>query len=90
MCVSLVHKFHLFVYAAILVFELVDACLISNGNFQEYDDERDADDAIRAMDGIELDGARIIVEASHGGRDGERRRGPAGDECFSCGGRGHW
>lgn len=56
---------------------------------QEYDDERDADDAIRAMDGNELDGARIVVEASHGGRDRDRR-GPGSDECFSCGGRGHW
>ncbi len=59
---------------------------------KEFDDERDADDAIRAMDGTDLDGARIIVELSHGGRDGDRRdrRGPSGDECFSCGGRGHW
>jgi len=57
--------------------------------FVEYDDERDADDAIRAMDGNELDGARIVVEASHGGRDRDRR-GPGSDECFSCGGRGHW
>ena len=41
------------------------------------------------MDGNELDGARIVVEASHGGRDRDRR-GPGSDECFSCGGRGHW
>eukprot|EP01111_Echinosteliopsis_oligospora_P011304 TRINITY_DN36_c0_g1_i1.p1 TRINITY_DN36_c0_g1~~TRINITY_DN36_c0_g1_i1.p1 ORF type:complete len:129 (-),score=11.54 TRINITY_DN36_c0_g1_i1:561-947(-) len=56
--------------------------------FVEFDDDRDAEDAVRYMDNTDLDGARIIVEPSHGGR--ERRRDPAGDECFSCGGRGHW
>lgn len=65
-------------------------CQASYSFIQEYDDERDADDAIRAMDGNELDGARIVVEASHGGRDRSDRRGPGSDECFSCGGRGHW
>ncbi len=65
----------------------------------EFDDERDAEDAVHGLDGIELDGARIIVEHSHGG--GGRRGGGSGggggggdrggsDECFSCGGRGHW
>lgn len=57
---------------------------------KEFDDERDADDAIRAMDGNELDGARIVVEPSHGGRGERRSRSSSSDECFNCGGRGHW
>lgn len=56
---------------------------------QEYDDERDAEDAIKALDGTELDGARIIVEQCHGGRKG-RDRDDSNNECFNCGGRGHW
>jgi RNA recognition motif-containing protein len=42
---------------------------------QEFDDARDADDAIRALDGKELEGNRIIVERSTGGRRNEKDRG---------------
>jgi arginine/serine-rich splicing factor 7 len=55
--------------------------------FVEFDDERDAEDAVRGMDGQEVDGANIIVEASHGGR---RSRSSSDETCYSCGGRGHW
>eukprot|EP01112_Ceratiomyxa_fruticulosa_P007878 TRINITY_DN2051_c0_g1_i1.p1 TRINITY_DN2051_c0_g1~~TRINITY_DN2051_c0_g1_i1.p1 ORF type:complete len:196 (+),score=34.14 TRINITY_DN2051_c0_g1_i1:94-681(+) len=52
--------------------------------FVEFDDERDAEDAIRGLDNTELDGAMIRVEPSHGSRKSSN------DECFTCGGRGHW
>eukprot|EP01113_Clastostelium_recurvatum_P012449 TRINITY_DN1646_c0_g1_i2.p1 TRINITY_DN1646_c0_g1~~TRINITY_DN1646_c0_g1_i2.p1 ORF type:complete len:229 (-),score=21.34 TRINITY_DN1646_c0_g1_i2:73-711(-) len=61
--------------------------------FVEYDDERDAEDAIRALDNTDLDGSRIVVEQSHGRRGGGPGGpgGPSGgDSCFACGGRGHW
>jgi len=48
--------------------------------FLEYDDARDAEDAIRSMDGSDLDGSRIVVEPSHRGEG----------RCFSCGKEGHW
>lgn len=42
--------------------------------FIAYADPRDASDAIRAMDGVEFDGSRIIVEISRGGAPKERDR----------------
>jgi len=46
--------------------------------FVEYDDSRDAEDAVHGMDGRDLDGSRIIVEYSRGGgyRSTERTYGP--------------
>lgn len=38
--------------------------------FIDFDDERDAEDAVRALDGYELDGSRLIVEWSRGPRSG--------------------
>eukprot|EP00026_Physarum_polycephalum_P015534 Phypoly_transcript_16240.p1 GENE.Phypoly_transcript_16240~~Phypoly_transcript_16240.p1 ORF type:complete len:131 (+),score=14.48 Phypoly_transcript_16240:37-393(+) len=65
-------------------------CELKHGYaFVEFDDDRDAEDAIRGMDGVEVDGANIVVESSHGGR--RSSRGGGSDEaCYSCGGRGHW
>jgi RNA recognition motif-containing protein len=64
----------------------ISACDLKQGfAFVEFDDERDAEDAIRGLDGIELDGSHIIVESSHGGRKSRDR-----EECYSCGGHGHW
>ncbi|CAJ0908458.1 10904_t:CDS:2, partial [Entrophospora sp. SA101] len=51
--------------------------------FVEFEDPRDADDAVKQLNGYELDGARIIVEWS-------RRSGGPGSGCFLCGGQGHW
>ena len=47
--------------------------------FVEFDDPRDADDAVRGRDGIDFDGGRIRVELAKssgrrgGGRDRDRR-----------------
>ncbi|CAG8435100.1 3054_t:CDS:2 [Scutellospora calospora] len=51
--------------------------------FVEFEDPRDADDAVKQLNGVELDGARIAVEWS-------RRSGGPGSGCFLCGGQGHW
>ncbi|CAG8544444.1 22056_t:CDS:2, partial [Gigaspora rosea] len=51
--------------------------------FVEFEDPRDADDAVKSLNGYELDGARIAVEWS-------RRSGGPGSGCFLCGGQGHW
>lgn len=48
--------------------------------FIEFDDERDAQDAVRARDGHEFDRRRLRVEVSHGGRRARpgRSDGPPG------------
>eukprot|EP01087_Luapelamoeba_hula_P019033 TRINITY_DN624_c0_g1_i1.p1 TRINITY_DN624_c0_g1~~TRINITY_DN624_c0_g1_i1.p1 ORF type:complete len:260 (+),score=1.70 TRINITY_DN624_c0_g1_i1:98-877(+) len=48
--------------------------------FVEYSEARDAEDAIRGLDGTDLDGSRIAVEPSHRGEG----------RCFTCGKEGHW
>jgi len=61
--------------------------------FVEFDDPRDADDAVRKLDGSELDGSRLVVEhsrggsGSRGGRDDYRGRGDRYDRD-DRGGRG--
>jgi RNA recognition motif-containing protein len=63
--------------------------------FVDYEDERDADDAVRDMDGVELDGSRIRVELARGrdrrGGGGDFRRDDRGGgrapdtmRCFTC------
>ncbi|KAF9584983.1 hypothetical protein BGW38_004391 [Lunasporangiospora selenospora] len=51
--------------------------------FVEYEDPRDADDAVTKLNGYELDGHRISVEWS-------RRSGGPGSGCFLCNQTGHW
>ncbi|GJJ70958.1 hypothetical protein EMPS_03308 [Entomortierella parvispora] len=51
--------------------------------FVEYEDPRDADDAVNKLNGYELDGQRISVEWS-------RRSGGPGSGCFLCNQTGHW
>ncbi|KAF9585122.1 hypothetical protein BGW38_003799 [Lunasporangiospora selenospora] len=51
--------------------------------FIEYEDSRDADDAVAKLNGYELDGHRITVEWS-------RRSGGPGSGCFLCNQPGHW
>ncbi|XP_064602696.1 serine/arginine-rich splicing factor 7-like isoform X1 [Liolophura sinensis] len=73
--------------------------------FVEYEDSRDAEDAVHALDGTNICGGRVRVEMSTGKskpkpwlRGGERSRGPPRgrrpfhpeDRCYECGGRGHY
>jgi len=68
--------------------------------FLEYDDSRDADDAVYEMHGKNLDGHRIRVEVargsgsssrdSRGGRGGRDDKRSGEGRCFNCGKDGHW
>ncbi|CAL8348161.1 unnamed protein product [Arctogadus glacialis] len=63
--------------------------------FVEYEDPRDAEDAVKGMDGKVLCGSRIRVELSTGmsrkgrGRPSRRHFDPQ-DRCYQCGDRGHY
>ncbi|XP_041733565.1 serine/arginine-rich splicing factor 7 isoform X2 [Coregonus clupeaformis] len=64
--------------------------------FVEYEDARDAEDAVKGMDGKVLCGSRIRVELSTGmsrktkhGRPSRRHFDPQ-DRCYQCGDRGHY
>ncbi|KAJ3298647.1 hypothetical protein HDU79_008148 [Rhizoclosmatium sp. JEL0117] len=59
-----------------------------NFAFVEFEDKRDAEDALRETDGKELPefGTRLVVEFAKGG---SRREGNS-NECFKCGREGHW
>eukprot|EP00358_Blepharisma_japonicum_P004828 CAMPEP_0202942352 /NCGR_PEP_ID=MMETSP1395-20130829/2519_1 /ASSEMBLY_ACC=CAM_ASM_000871 /TAXON_ID=5961 /ORGANISM="Blepharisma japonicum, Strain Stock R1072" /LENGTH=203 /DNA_ID=CAMNT_0049638481 /DNA_START=17 /DNA_END=629 /DNA_ORIENTATION=- len=56
--------------------------------FIEYYEPRDAEDAIRDMDGRKLDGSRVIVEWAGSNRSGHGSANE--DTCFNCGQTGHW
>ena len=70
--------------------------------FIEFEDPRDADDAVRGMDGTTICGSRVRVEHSTGkvrpkpwlraSRGPPRSRRPfhPDDKCYECGGRGHY
>ncbi|XP_064635245.1 serine/arginine-rich splicing factor 7-like isoform X2 [Lineus longissimus] len=68
--------------------------------FVEYEDPRDAEDAVRRLDGVSMKGNRIRVEHSTGKVRPKpwMRRGPPrsrkpfhpDDKCFECHGRGHY
>ncbi|XP_030377098.1 probable splicing factor, arginine/serine-rich 6 [Scaptodrosophila lebanonensis] len=71
--------------------------------FVEFDNARDAQDAVRALDGRTVCGRRARVELSTGknarsgggggggGGPRDRSRGGRGDDkCYECGGRGHF
>eukprot|EP01111_Echinosteliopsis_oligospora_P005038 TRINITY_DN181_c0_g1_i2.p2 TRINITY_DN181_c0_g1~~TRINITY_DN181_c0_g1_i2.p2 ORF type:complete len:134 (-),score=23.89 TRINITY_DN181_c0_g1_i2:526-873(-) len=63
-------------------------CDVKSGfGFIEFDDQRDAEDAIRDLDGSEFEGGRIIVEWAKGRRQATPntdRRGAGLSYCF-CG-----
>ncbi|KAL1463140.1 hypothetical protein WDU94_014923 [Cyamophila willieti] len=74
--------------------------------FVEFEDRRDAEDAVRGFDGREINGRRVRVEMSNpqkarrdSGRDRDRFRGSVrsrgrpfnpDDKCYECGARGHY
>ncbi|KAJ1563811.1 hypothetical protein HK096_010905 [Nowakowskiella sp. JEL0078] len=51
--------------------------------FLEFDNEKDAEDALNRLNGHLFDGQRIIVEWSKKSVSG-------GEACFNCGKTGHW
>lgn len=64
----------------------ITRCDVKRGGygFVEYEDPRDAEDAIRALDGIRFLGDRIVVEWARGAKKS------SSEECFKCGKTGHW
>ncbi|PRP78721.1 hypothetical protein PROFUN_13360 [Planoprotostelium fungivorum] len=60
--------------------------------FIEFNDPRDADEAVRDMNGRSLDGHKIIVERAKGseGRGPRREDEPPAGRCYNCGKSGHW
>jgi RNA recognition motif-containing protein len=60
--------------------------------FVEFEDSRDAEDAVKEMDGYRLSGRPIVVEWAKGKRRGGERASGGGDRdaCFKCGEKGHW
>lgn len=64
----------------------ITRCDVKRGGygFIEYEDPRDAEDAIKACDGIRFLGDRIVVEWARGAKKSNS------EECFKCGKTGHW
>ncbi|XP_075225934.1 serine/arginine-rich splicing factor 7-like [Lycorma delicatula] len=66
--------------------------------FVEFEDPRDAEDAVRGLDGRSICGRRVRVEMSNGSRKGGYRGPPPRrgrpfhpeDRCYECGERGHY
>jgi len=54
--------------------------------FIEFEDPRDAEDAIKDKNNSDLDGSQISVEPARGGGP----RVPGDGKCFNCGEPGHW
>uniref|UniRef100_A0A3Q0RPX1 Serine and arginine rich splicing factor 7b n=1 Tax=Amphilophus citrinellus TaxID=61819 RepID=A0A3Q0RPX1_AMPCI len=65
--------------------------------FVEFEDPRDADDAVRGLDGKVISGSRVRVELSTGmprrsryDRPVTRRPFDPNDKCYECGEKGHY
>ncbi|KAM9363230.1 serine/arginine-rich splicing factor 7 isoform 2-T2 [Symphorus nematophorus] len=65
--------------------------------FVEFEDPRDADDAVRGLDGKLICGSRVRVELSTGSprrsrfdRPPARRPFDPNDKCYECGEKGHY
>ncbi len=57
--------------------------------FIEYEDPKQAKEAVDKADGTELEGHKLLVQMASAKKD--RAHGPSGnDVCFNCGMRGHW
>ncbi|KAJ3227405.1 hypothetical protein HK099_002156 [Clydaea vesicula] len=56
----------------------------SNYGFVEFDDKRDAEDAMEGVDGKTIDGSRLVVEWAKGAAK------KSDNKCFNCGREGHW
>jgi RNA recognition motif-containing protein len=62
----------------------VHRCDVKHGYaFVEFDDPRDAEDAIDRANGTRIRGGEIVVEWAKGTKR-------SSDECFKCGRAGHW
>jgi len=68
--------------------KLREVSLKGHFGFVEYDDDRDAEEAVRKLDDIELDGSRIKTEFARDKSDRAPR--PGTGKCFKCGVEGHW
>ncbi|KAI8143280.1 hypothetical protein BJV82DRAFT_107257 [Fennellomyces sp. T-0311] len=68
---------------------LKDYELVDNFAFVEYEEPRDAADAIKEFDGSRLEGDRIIVEYARKGPASVRGKGKPSDRCYNCGELGH-
>ncbi|XP_011345274.1 serine/arginine-rich splicing factor 7-like isoform X2 [Ooceraea biroi] len=64
--------------------------------FVEFEDQRDAEDAVRGLDGRTICGRRVRVELSNGKKLRDRGLSRKGrpfhpeDRCYECGERGHY
>ena len=63
--------------------------------FVEFEDARDAEDAIEDLDGKEIRGRVVTVQFQKsgergGGRGDDRGRGRSNEECFNCHRIGHF
>ncbi|KAI8338098.1 hypothetical protein BC941DRAFT_32636 [Chlamydoabsidia padenii] len=68
----------------------ITRCEIKKGKsfsygFVEFDNEDDAEFAIKEVDGMDLDGVRIVVEKAKGHVRRSDERG-----CYNCGEEGHY
>ncbi|KAI8336022.1 hypothetical protein BD560DRAFT_413893 [Blakeslea trispora] len=66
------------------------SCQVKQGarfafGFIEFENPEDAYDAIRDVDGLEIDGTRIVVEKAKG-----TPRKSNDTTCYNCGEEGHW
>ncbi|OWF35379.1 Serine/arginine-rich splicing factor RS2Z32 [Mizuhopecten yessoensis] len=59
--------------------------------FVDFEDRRDAEDAIKYENGREISGSGIVVEWAKGNRRGGTvSRGQGFDDCYRCHRSGHW
>ena len=59
--------------------------------FVHFREPKDATEAVQAVDGQMFEGAQLTVQKTKSKDGGPRRYGPRReDECWRCGGRGHW